>query len=154
MGRDMYEAYPAFAAVIDAADAAVDFDLKTLMFEGPDDQLNLTEYTQPCMVAFACGMTAVLAECGIEPDYVAGLSLGEYSALAGRRRVRARRGREARRLPRCRHGERRCRPRHRDDFNSGPRPRGRGVRCGRCRRAMLRRARPSRSPITTAPVRS
>ena len=82
MGRDMYEAYPAFAAVIDAADAAVDFDLKTLMFEGPDDQLNLTEYTQPCMVAFACGMTAVLAECGIEPDYVAGLSLGEYSALA------------------------------------------------------------------------
>ena len=82
MGRDMYEAYPAFASVIDAADAAVDFDLKTLMFEGPDDQLNLTEYTQPCMVAFACGMTAVLAECGIEPDYVAGLSLGEYSALA------------------------------------------------------------------------
>ena len=65
MGRDMYEAYPAFAAVIDVADAAVDFDLKTLMFEGPDDQLNLTEYTQPCMVAFACGMTAVLAECGI-----------------------------------------------------------------------------------------
>ncbi|MDM8246115.1 ACP S-malonyltransferase [Collinsella tanakaei] len=82
MGRDMYEAYPAFAAVIDASDAAVDFDLKTLMFEGPDDQLNLTEYTQPCMVAFACGMTAVLVECGIEPDYVAGLSLGEYSALA------------------------------------------------------------------------
>ena len=82
MGRDMYEAYPTFAQVIDAADAAVDFDLKTLMFEGPDDQLNLTEYTQPCMVAFACGMTAVLAECGIAPDYVAGLSLGEYSALA------------------------------------------------------------------------
>ena len=82
MGRDMYEAYPTFAQVIDAADAAVDFDLKTLMFEGPDDQLNLTEYTQPCMVAFACGMTAVLVECGIAPDYVAGLSLGEYSALA------------------------------------------------------------------------
>ncbi len=82
MGRDMYEAYPAFAQVIDAADAAVDFDLKTLMFEGPDDQLNLTEYTQPCMVAFACGMTAVLADSGVTPDYVAGLSLGEYSALA------------------------------------------------------------------------
>lgn len=82
MGRDLYEAYPTFAAVIDAADEAVDFDLKTLMFEGPDDQLNQTEYTQPCMVAFACGMTAVLAELGITPDYVAGLSLGEYSALA------------------------------------------------------------------------
>lgn len=82
MGRDLYEAYPTFAAVIDAADEAVDFDLKTLMFEGPDDQLNQTEYTQPCMVAFACGMTAVLAELGHTPDYVAGLSLGEYSALA------------------------------------------------------------------------
>lgn len=82
MGRDLYEAYPTFAAVIDAAGEAVDFDLKTLMFEGPDDQLNQTEYTQPCMVAFACGMTAVLAELGFTPDYVAGLSLGEYSALA------------------------------------------------------------------------
>lgn len=82
MGRDLYEAYPAFAAVIDAADAAVDFDLKTLMFEGPDEKLSLTEYTQPCMVAFACGVTAVLREHGIEPDYAAGLSLGEYSALA------------------------------------------------------------------------
>lgn len=82
MGRDLYEAYPAFAAVIDAADAAVDFDLKTLMFEGPDETLSLTEYTQPCMVAFACGVTAVLREHGTEPDYAAGLSLGEYSALA------------------------------------------------------------------------
>ena len=82
MGSDLYEAYPAFAAVIDAADAAVGFDLKTLMFEGPDETLSLTEYTQPCMVAFACGVTAVLREHGIEPDYAAGLSLGEYSALA------------------------------------------------------------------------
>ena len=79
MGRDLYEAYPAFAAVIDAADAAVDFDLKTLMFEGPDETLSLTEYTQPCMVAFAGGQ---VGEHGIEPDYAAGLSLGEYSALA------------------------------------------------------------------------
>ena len=82
MGADLYEAYPAFAAVIDEAAEAVDFDLKALMFEGPDDQLSQTEYTQPCMVAFACGMTAILREQGIEPDYVAGLSLGEYSALA------------------------------------------------------------------------
>ena len=58
MGADLYEAYPAFAAVIDEAAGAVDFDLKTLMFEGPDDQLSQTEYTQPCMVAFACGVTS------------------------------------------------------------------------------------------------
>jgi len=79
MGADLYEAHPAFRAVLDAAD--VDFDLKTTMFTDPDGVLNLTEYTQPCMVAFAAGMTALLAERGIVPDYAAGLSLGEYSAL-------------------------------------------------------------------------
>ncbi len=82
MGADLYESHDAFRQVIDAADAAVDFDLKTLMFEGPNERLSLTEYTQPCMVAFACGVTALLAERGIEPAYAAGLSLGEYSALA------------------------------------------------------------------------
>ena len=79
MGADLYEAHPAFRAVLDAA--GVDFDLKTTMFTDPDGVLNLTEYTQPCMVAFAAGMTALLAELGIVPDYAAGLSLGEYSAL-------------------------------------------------------------------------
>ena len=80
MGADLYEAYPAFRAVVDSA--GVDFDLKTTMFSDPDGVLNQTEYTQPCMVAFAAGMTAILAEKGIRPDYAAGLSLGEYSALA------------------------------------------------------------------------
>ena len=79
MGADLYEAHPAFRAVLDAA--GVDFDLKTTMFTDPDGVLNLTEYTQPCMVAFSAGMTALLAERGIVPDYAAGLSLGEYSAL-------------------------------------------------------------------------
>ena len=79
MGADLYEAYPAFRAVVDSAD--VDFDLKTTMFSDPDGVLNQTEYTQPCMVAFAAGMTAILAEKGITPAYAAGLSLGEYSAL-------------------------------------------------------------------------
>lgn len=79
IGADLYEAHPAFRAVLDAA--GVDFDLKTTMFTDPDGVLNLTEYTQPCMVAFAAGMTALLAERGIVPDYAAGLSLGEYSAL-------------------------------------------------------------------------
>ena len=79
MGADLYEAHPAFRAVLDTA--GVDFDLKTTMFTDPDGVLNLTEYTQPCMVAFAAGMTALLAERGIVPDYAAGLSLGEHSAL-------------------------------------------------------------------------
>ena len=79
MGADLYEAHPAFRAVLYAA--GVDFDLKTTMLTDPDGVLNLTEYTQPCMVAFAAGMTALLAERGIVPDYAAGLSLGEYSAL-------------------------------------------------------------------------
>ena len=81
MGADLYEAHPAFRAVLDAA--GVDFDLKTTMFTAPDGVLNLTEYTQPCMVAFAAGMTALLAERGIVPDYAAGLSLGEPSSAPG-----------------------------------------------------------------------
>ena len=79
MGADLYEAYPVFKEVLDSAD--VDFDLKTVSFTDPDGVLNQTEYTQPCMVAFAAGMTAILAQLGIPPDYAAGLSLGEYSAL-------------------------------------------------------------------------
>lgn len=79
MGRDLYEAYPAFRQVLD--NTPVDFDLKKLSFEGPEEQLGDTRYTQPCMVAFAAGVTALLREAGITPDYTAGLSLGEYSAL-------------------------------------------------------------------------
>lgn len=79
MGQDLYEAYPLFRQILD--DAPVDFDLKKLCFEGPEDQLSQTRYTQPCMVAFAAGVTALLKERGIVPQAAAGLSLGEYSAL-------------------------------------------------------------------------
>lgn len=79
MGRDLYEAYPAFRAVFDNADP--DFDLKEVCFDDPQGVIGKTQYTQPCMVAFAAGVTAVLRERGIEPAYAAGLSLGEYSAL-------------------------------------------------------------------------
>ncbi len=81
MGADLYEAYPAFRQVMDAAQAEVDFDLKRTCFEDPEGVLNQTRYTQPCMVAFAAGLTAVLREKGIVPSAAAGLSLGEYSAL-------------------------------------------------------------------------
>ena len=79
MGKEFYEASPAFLAAFDSAE--LDFDLHRVCFDDPDGVLNQTEYTQPCMVAFACGVTAVLAEKGVKPAVVAGLSLGEYSAL-------------------------------------------------------------------------
>ncbi len=81
MGADFYEAYPTYTKLIDDAQKCVDFDLKTLSFEGPIQTLSQTQFTQPCMVAFASGVTAVLKEKGIVPNVVAGLSLGEYSAL-------------------------------------------------------------------------
>lgn len=77
MGKDLYEAYPQFRAVFDHA--PVDFDIKETCFSGVN--LNETKYTQPCMVAFAAGVTAVLKSRGIVPEAAAGLSLGEYSAL-------------------------------------------------------------------------
>ena len=79
MGKDLYEAFPAFRKAYDEAE--LDFDVKTLSFEDPEGKINETRYTQPALVAFACGMTAVLRENGITPDYALGLSLGEYSAL-------------------------------------------------------------------------
>lgn len=79
MGADLYRNYPAFRAVLDQAQA--DFDIKEISFIDTENKLNLTQYTQPCMVAFAAGLTAVLQERGIVPAAAAGLSLGEYSAL-------------------------------------------------------------------------
>ena len=79
MGKDFYEVFPAFREVLDGA--APGFDVKEVSFNGPAEVLNETKYTQPCMVAFAVGVTKVLAENGIRPELAAGLSLGEYSAL-------------------------------------------------------------------------
>ena len=79
MGADLYDAYPAFRAVLDSAE--VDFDLKEVCFTDSQGLINQTRYTQPCMVAFAAGLTAVLRQKGIVPAVAAGLSLGEYSAL-------------------------------------------------------------------------
>ena len=81
MGADLYERFPTFRAVLDSAAEQVDFDLKEVSFTDAKGILNETRYTQPCMVAFAAGITALLAERGIVPAAAAGLSLGEYSAL-------------------------------------------------------------------------
>ena len=79
MGKDFYEAYPEFREVMDHTD--VGFDVKDCCFNGPAEMLNTTKYTQPCMVAFAVGVTKILKNKGIVPEMAAGLSLGEYSAL-------------------------------------------------------------------------
>lgn len=79
MGRDFYDRSPLFREVFDLA--PVDFDLKALCFDGPEERLADTRYTQPCMVAFAAGVTALLFQAGVRPAMAAGLSLGEYSAL-------------------------------------------------------------------------
>ncbi len=79
MGRDFYGEFPAFAQIFDCA--PVDLDLKKLCFEGPMEALSRTQHTQPCMAAFAVGVTDLLYREGIRPQAAAGLSLGEYSAL-------------------------------------------------------------------------
>jgi [acyl-carrier-protein] S-malonyltransferase len=81
MGKSLADAYPEAAQVFADADAALGFPISTLCFEGPDDQLKLTENTQPALLAVSIAANAVLRSRGIAPDFVAGHSLGEYSAL-------------------------------------------------------------------------
>ena len=79
MGKSFYDNYQVAKDVFDQID--LDIDVKKLCFEGPIEELSKTSNTQPCMVAVAVVATKLLKENGINPDYVAGLSLGEYSAL-------------------------------------------------------------------------
>ena len=81
MGKSLADAFPEAARVFQEADDALGFPLSRLCFEGPDDQLKLTENTQPALLAASIAAFAVLTAKGIVPDYVAGHSLGEYSAL-------------------------------------------------------------------------
>lgn len=81
MGRDLAENFPAARAVFDEADHALGFPLSKLCFEGPAEELQLTANTQPAILAVSAAAAAVLAEKGINPAFVAGHSLGEYSAL-------------------------------------------------------------------------
>jgi [acyl-carrier-protein] S-malonyltransferase len=81
MGKSLAEAHPEAARVFEQADAALGFPLSKLCFEGPDDQLKLTENTQPALLTVSTAAFAVLKAQGIAPDFVAGHSLGEYSAL-------------------------------------------------------------------------
>jgi len=82
MGKDVAEKYPAARRVFDEIDAALGYSISQLCFEGPEDQLKLTENTQPAILAVSAALHAVLEEHGAaRRDLVAGHSLGEYSAI-------------------------------------------------------------------------
>jgi [acyl-carrier-protein] S-malonyltransferase len=85
MGRDLAANYPEARAVFEEVDAALGQKLSTLMFEGPDETLRLTENAQPALMAVSLAVVRVLAARGVtvagHAAYVAGHSLGEYSAL-------------------------------------------------------------------------
>lgn len=81
MGRELAEAFPAARQVFEQADDALGFPISRLCFEGPEEALKLTENTQPAILTCSIAVLAVLKERGITADYVAGHSLGEYSAL-------------------------------------------------------------------------
>src|ERR1700742_65693 len=80
MGQELGALYPVARETFDEADAALGYKLSKLCFEGPEDQLKLTEITQPAILTVSIAAWRVLQSKGITPSYVAGHSLGEYSA--------------------------------------------------------------------------
>lgn len=82
MGKDLYENNAKAKQYFDSIFNGLDIDLKTVMFEGPEETLKETKYTQPAIVAMSLVLTRLfMEEKGIKPDFVAGHSLGEYSAI-------------------------------------------------------------------------
>jgi [acyl-carrier-protein] S-malonyltransferase len=81
MGQSLAENFPAARERFEQADDALGFSLSRLCFEGPEEDLKLTENTQPALLAVSVAAWTVLCHEVGEPDYVAGHSLGEYSAL-------------------------------------------------------------------------
>lgn len=81
MGRELFADFPVARAVFEEADEALGFAISDLCFNGPEEDLQLTANTQPAILTASIAALRVLAEQGIKPDFVAGHSLGEYSAL-------------------------------------------------------------------------
>jgi [acyl-carrier-protein] S-malonyltransferase len=81
MGRDLYESHAGSKAWFERADAALGFKLSNLIFEGPEQELKITYHTQPALLTTSIACLEAFSAAGIKPDYVAGHSLGEYSAL-------------------------------------------------------------------------
>lgn len=80
MGRELAERFPVAAQTFAEADDALGFAISKLIFEGPEDQLRLTENTQPAILTMSVAVARVLAEHGIKPELAGGHSLGEWSA--------------------------------------------------------------------------
>ena len=83
MGKELYENNKKAKELFDKIFNSLDIDLKKVMFEGPEDLLKRTDYTQPAIVSLSLVLTELLKEKGIEPDYVAGHSVGEFAAFGG-----------------------------------------------------------------------
>src|SRR6266478_6573728 len=81
MGKELAEKYPAARAVFDEADKALGFSISQMCFAGSEEELKQTANTQPALLTCSVAVHRVLAEKGLTPDFVAGHSLGEYSAL-------------------------------------------------------------------------
>ncbi len=80
MGKELVANYAAARRTFEEADEALGYNLSALCFEGPEEKLKLTEITQPAILTASVAVLRVLKEKGLNPDYVAGHSLGEYSA--------------------------------------------------------------------------
>nr|DAD54189.1 TPA_exp: Malonyl CoA-acyl carrier protein transacylase [Clostridium autoethanogenum DSM 10061] len=81
MGKDLFENIDVCKNVFKDADEVLDFSISNMCFEGPEEDLNKTENTQPAILTTSIAALRALEGFGIKPDIAAGLSLGEYSAL-------------------------------------------------------------------------
>ncbi|MFD2670149.1 ACP S-malonyltransferase [Marinicrinis sediminis] len=81
MGHDFYEQYTASRTIFDEADAQLGFSLTDLIFQGPEEELKKTAHTQPALLTTSIAILQAFKELGLQADYTAGHSLGEYCAL-------------------------------------------------------------------------
>ena len=83
MGKELYDKNEKARELFDKIFNSLDLNLKEVMFEGTEELLKRTDYTQPAIVSFSLVLTELLKEKGIKADYVAGHSVGEFAAFGG-----------------------------------------------------------------------
>ncbi len=81
MAKDLYDHFPSVRQRFDQANDVLDFDLRSLCFEGPEDQLKQTRYTQPAIFVHSVAAAEILTTAGLKPLMTAGHSLGEFAAI-------------------------------------------------------------------------